>query len=125
MLISCDDVVWTGVSYLLHGGLSYWFKSYMQVVFEGDSLITLAAMNRQEDDNDIRAFLQAFSQPKFNHVRREANQVAHRLLLVQELGGNRRCLGSRNHRIWPQTFWARIAPFDFNLLIDCIFIEDS
>lgn len=65
----------------------------------GDSLITLAAMNRQEDDNDIRAFLQAFSQPKFNHVRREANQVARRLLLVQELGGNRKCLGSRNHRI--------------------------
>lgn len=56
-------------------------------IFEGDSVITIAAMNGQGEDasplgpviNDIRSFVKDFSHAKPCHVKREANQVAHRL----------------------------------------------
>ncbi|XP_070672560.1 uncharacterized protein [Malus domestica] len=58
-----------------------------QVVLEGDFLITIATMNGHGDDsyplgpiiNDIGALLSDFLQTKLHHVRREENQVAHRL----------------------------------------------
>lgn len=78
--------------------------------------MTLAAMEQQRDDNsslgpiinDIRAFLREFFQPKFNHVRLEANHAAHRPA--------RAGLGRRHEVLWFQ------EPLK---LITDILIEDS
>lgn len=63
------------------------FATGSQVIFEGDSSPTLAAMKNMGDDtsnlgpltNDIRSFLSDISQKSFSLIRREANSVAHRL----------------------------------------------
>lgn len=67
------------------------YPTGVQVVFEGDSLITIAALSCKGDDtsplgliiHDTRVFLQDFSQqPSFSHVSRNANRAAHRLALA-------------------------------------------
>lgn len=67
----------------------------VDVMFEGDSSITLTAMNRHKDDssllgpiiNDIRVLLQVFAGPKLNLVGREANHVC-RPGVVRQLEGS-------------------------------------
>ncbi|KAM1052781.1 hypothetical protein ACFX13_000370 [Malus domestica] len=56
-------------------------------MFERDSVVIIAAVNGEGEDfspltpiiNDVRVLINDFSQIKFYHVKREANQVAHRL----------------------------------------------
>lgn len=68
------------------GFLKQIYPTGVQVVFEGDSLITIATLSCKGDDtsplgliiNDNRVFLQDFS----HHVRRLANQAARRLALA-------------------------------------------
>ncbi|KAM1068318.1 hypothetical protein ACFX2A_000299 [Malus domestica] len=56
-------------------------------MFERDSVVIIAAVNGQGENfspltpiiNDVRVLINDFSQIKFYHVKREANQVAHRL----------------------------------------------
>lgn len=73
------------------------------MVFEGDSILTIAAMNNQGNQiedcsslgpliNDLREFLTVIPQKKLSHIRREANQVAHRLARVG--------IGSSQELIW-------------------------
>lgn len=58
-----------------------------QCMFEGDSVVVIVAVNDQGEDcsplnpiiNDVRVLINDFSQITFQHVKREANQIAHRL----------------------------------------------
>ncbi|XP_068329745.1 uncharacterized protein [Pyrus communis] len=63
------------------------FVDRCRIIFEGDSSLTLATMKNHGDDtsflgsliNDIKTFIKDISQKNFNLIRREANNVAHRL----------------------------------------------
>lgn len=59
----------------------------MNVVFEGDSSLVMAAMNGQDDDcsplgpiiNDLHFLLKTLPRQVLNHVQRESNSARHSL----------------------------------------------